>query len=457
MQQLIRSIASRVPTSRKALLLGLAGLITIGAIGYAVFDSQQSTNNSPKSSRPTFPNYLKPNAELKVGDKRYVSAYQVLTLETVEEIYGEMGAEATVVEEFYDSNSTPTSSFNRTIETSCRYSGSPVVVLFTEQYFDSEDLDPTVLESALYPIGDNKLDEKIRLYEEAIKSSDDKSLKEFVDALKKSAQVYSAQTESRDLDAAAIDTRDFVLPVDRGLFAFNVVHGTVVYRLNVEVKEDPDDEYKLSHDEIRTHLKKAQEALQNISSNATNGSLDQSPAPTILGNTNRHGDSTILEPRALLTKPVYESVIGISQNEAVRRQTVVKDISKEKLDGSKTPMLPNNTCERKGRSGDTATSVNFELKYGKFTEDVNRRIEKGFKIDGKDKIVQSDADWMGIFVLNDAATSEYAVFRIGSYYGTVSILNTSSKGLSEPISQKGGTEQQYTQFVNAITAAIKKQ
>lgn len=441
--------------AHKALTIGTAAAIALFVIILVILISVlgkiTSSNQPPVATKPTFTNYLKPTAEIKVGKYRYVSTCQVLPLDDVERIFGRLDGKTYISEDYFDTTPQPSRKFENSIETNCSYVGDRQISLYAEQYYEGVRSDD--LAFMLYPLGDEKMNEKVALYKKAISGTKDKKLQSFVAALEKSAKIYQDQREA-GLDSKKVDTTNLVFPVTRGLFGFNIIKDNVVYRLEQPVTKDSDDEYKLPNKEIAKYLTISSNAIDLIKSRVSNRTLDQSPSPTILGDTDKSGESKILEACALLTPQLYQSVIGSPANTAISRSSVYKDTRTLRLGGDGKPLSPTNTCERNGRANDTSTSLRLDMRYAKSAKELAAAQAKGFKVDSNDKIIQTNADWAGLFSLN-SPTGPIVVFRIGSYSGSVSILHTSSAGLLDDITQTGGTEQQYTQLINSVVDSIK--
>lgn len=432
-----------------SLLVVAVLLIVTAAVLVAVLS--KTSEKPPVDTKPTFTNYLKPAAEIKVGKYRYISACQVLPLDDVERVFGRLNGKTYISEDYFDATPEPVDELNRRIETSCRYIGEREISLYAEQYYEGVRTDD--LTFMLYPLGNDKMDEKIALYKRAISGTKDKDLQAFVAALEKSTKIYQEQQET-GFDSKKVDTRNLVFPISRDMFGFNIIVNNVVYRLEQPITKDSDDEYKLPSKEIARYLKVSSKAINLIKSHANNRKLDQSPTPTIPGDTNKSGESTILEACALLTSQLYQSVTDSPANMASGRTTVYKDTHTLRLGGDGKPLSPSNSCERNGRANDTSTSLRLDMRYTKSAKELAADQAKSFKVDANDKIVQTNADWAGLFGV-DRSTGPIVVFRVGSYSGTISILHTSSAGLFADITQTGGTEQQYIQLINSITDSIK--
>ncbi len=460
MQSFIQKIILTVK-SNKLLSVAILGSVVIVIVGITVLASLLSTQQtSPKpqvSQEPRFTNYLKPTSQIKVGKYRYVSACQLLTPDDVRSIYGSLGDNTSIFEDFLDS--TPQKGETKSTDTNCRYVGDREVALFADQYFDSINTDN--LGNTLYTLGDKRLDEKVALYKKAVSSTNDKKLKEFVSTLEQSAKVYKTALDFSSTEQnKKVDMNKLVFPVDRSLFNFNIIKNNVVYRLEQPVKTDSDDEYKLSNKEIVDHLQTSRKALDLIKSRAGDRNLDQSPAPTIIGDTDKYGDTKILEPCALLTAQMYKTIAGSPENDTMSRMTVDSNTDKQRVVVDGRPSSPSNSCDRDGTvvSGNSrfSTTVSLSLRYYRTAQDLQTAMSKEIeKLESNDRLLQTNADWAGLLDV-DSSNGPTCVFRVGGYSGSLSITHIASQGFLGEQTLTGGTDEQYVQLINTITNSIKK-
>lgn len=455
MQSFIQKLRSTFNQSRKLALtvIGLGIVILIG-LALILFNNKTDVQKQEqKPVKPTFTNYLKPASEIKVGQNRYVSTCQLLKIDDIATIFGGVEDDTYISEEYYDTSAVPMTRFDRNITTNCRYDlGEREVAVEAEQSF--EELDTSDLQTILYSLGDEKMAEKIALYERATAGTGDSKLKTFVTNLKKSADTFNSQRTS-DV-ANSVDTNTLVVPVDRGLFSFNVIEDNIVYKLDYKVGDNDKDEFALSDQEIEKNLTKSYKALDLIKQRAADDALDQSPAPTILGDTEMVGNTKVIEPCALLTSQLYQSVVGSPANEEIGRNSVYYNIVKERVaPGDGLPLSPSSSCERNGRAGDTSSVIRFNMRHTRSADVLQAALDKGYKFDGNDKKLQTNADWAGYFNA-DKPRAEICAFRVGPYSMTVSILHTTSAGLFDSVRQATGTEQQCIQLINSISDSVKQ-
>lgn len=451
MKLFIQKVIFKLKTDKR-IAVGAAALVVLllGVIAFLLLNRSNDTAQPPVKSKPTFTNYLKPASEIKVGDYRYVSPCQVLRLEDVNSIFGNIGGEGYVREDYYDATVAPLTKLDRDVETNCHYvyDDDRRVSLDVKQSFVPLRTDD--LQFVLYALGDEKMEEKIKIYERATSNSGE-DLKAFVATLKRSVDTYKQQETSRSDEP--VDVTNLVFPVDRDLFSFNVVRDNVVYKLDFKSLKDTDDEYKLSDQEIADRLAKSAKGIDLLKRRAADKRLDQSPAPTILGDTEMIGTTKVLESCAILTPQIYQAVIGSPANMQIGRRTASQDIVTERFARNGSPLYPDNECERQGRADPTTTSMQLELNFASTGQELQAVFDKGYKIDGNDKLLQTNAEWSAYFELKNGG---YALFRTGAYSGTVTILNTTSAGFGSDIKQSHGTDQQYVQLINAIVDSIKQ-
>lgn len=455
MQLFIQKLRSIFNQSRK-LALGVIGLGVIVIVGLALllFNNKTDVQKQEQTpAKPTFTNYLKPTSEIKVGQNRYVSTCQLLKIDDVAKIFGGVEDDTYISEQYYDTSVVPMKSYDRDITTNCRYDlGERKVALEAEQSFG--ELDTSDLQIILYSLGDDTMEEKIKLYERATADTSNSGLKTFVANLKKSVATFGSQRTSTAPEN--VDTDMLVVPVDRGLFSFNIIEDNVVYKLDYEIEDRPKDEFALSDQEIKENLTKSYEALTLIKQRAADNTLDQSPAPTILGDTENVGNTKVIEPCALLTSQLYQSVVGSPANEEIGRTSVYYNTVKERVaPGDGLPLSPSSSCERNGRAGDTSSVIRFNMRHTRSADVLQAALDMGYKFDGNDKKLQTNADWAGYFNA-DKPRAEICAFRVGPYSMTVSILHTTSAGLFDSVRQATGTEQQCVQLINSISDSVKQ-
>lgn len=451
MQQFILKIRSKISQLSKAKMGIIAGvlLVLVGLMAMLFANMTETKQQDQIADKPTFTNYLKPASEIKVGEFRYVSTCQLLKIEDIKSLFG-INDDTYITEDYYDANAAPIERFDRNIETNCRYDlGDTEVSLDAEQSF--EELDTTDPQQILYSLGDELMAEKIKLFEKAVSDTTDTDLKEFVSTLKNSVDTFNQETLSEELD-----TSNFVVPVGRGLFSFNFIHDNVIYKLEYKIKTSSKDEFALSSQDIKDNLKKSRAALEMIMARANDGSLDQSPAPTILGDTEYVGTTKVIEPCALLTSQLYQTVMGSVANKEISRATVYNNIVKDRVAaGDGQPLSPSSSCERSGRINDTSSVIRLSMRHTKSADTLQAALNKGYKFDGNDKLLQTSADWSGYFNI-DKPGQEICAFRVGPYSFVVDILNTTSAGLFDSVRQAGGTEQQCVQLINSIADSARQ-
>ncbi len=461
MQNIYQRIKNVLQSHRKLISFGTIGVALVAGVLIMLFDNRtDEVDNAPP--KPTFQNYLKPAGEIKVGSNRYVSACQVLNPDDVKSIFNSMGEDGYIREDYYDTSPTPTDTLDSGIETNCYYMGENDnnISLKTEQSFEA--LNTRNLRSIVYSFGEDKIADKIKLYEKATANSNDSGLKQFIATLKQSAEIYDKHRSYDSREQA--DLSNFVIPIDRGLFSFNLVQDNAVYKFDYTIKDAGEDEFNLSDQEIEARLKKSAKAIKVIQQRIADTHLDQSPTPTILGDTEKVGTTKVLEPCAILTAQLYQSVIGSPANDATTRMTVNPDITKERFaTATGEPRYPYNQCRRDGGVGDifkgsarVSTIVTLDLNYNPSSEGLQAKLDKGFKFNGNDKLLQTNADWAAHMNV-DAEAGGYIKFRVGAYSGSIDIHRLTTQGFLGKQISTGGTEQQYLQLVNAVADYIKQQ
>ncbi|MDB5170172.1 MAG: hypothetical protein JWN82_568 [Candidatus Saccharibacteria bacterium] len=444
-------------------------LVTLAAIGFALVKKEvtKSTYGGPPGN---FQNWLKPVAEIKIGDNRYVSPCRALPLSSVESAFGPLTGKSLIQEKSLDYSVTESSS---ALQLSCNYnhvSGSGQDVnLSTEQYVDANDIKH--IQTSLGSFEAEEVQKEISLYDKAMAStrSSNQGAKDFLTKLKQSFSNYKKYVGEYDEEKlTGLNVNDFILPISETLsganddFAFVGVHNNVVYTLGhtPTSRKGAEDLSRYSDKELVNELISMKQATDAVAKNLQNAQLDQSPAPTILGPTNKFGSTTILEPCAVMTPAVYAKIIGQAQNSPVNRTTVNKDITtKYHPRGSKQLILPHNDCTRQTRVAgedffsDANTYASFELEHGSSESQAKSWFAENYKVGSKDTVLQTNADWAVSFA-NTITPDTYdpvIVFRVGAYIGSINIY-TSKDEADDVVA----SPDQYVQAINELTASLKQ-
>lgn len=402
---------------RLLLLVGLvlaAMLLLIGV--WQLKENTSKSSDSQSNQTVSFPDYLKPDSEIKVGDSRYVSPCQVLTKDDVAKIFGEMGQDSYVSEEYLDS-SVPAARIP--YQTMCRY--DPYITIEAEQYSDINQVKD--LRSSVSSLGTEKLGDKLRFFEEAAAGTNDSKMKDFVTRLKSSSEKYQYQQTHNLLEGelAATNSDGAVVPSGQGLFSFTLLQNNIAYEIEYDTGKTAKEEFQLSSGEIARQLDKIRQVVETIRDHAQDKNLSQSPAPTILGGADKNGETKILEPCAVLSKALFQQATGKDQEGIVKRVSVPADVTRARF-GSQdnVQIFPANACERQNDTSNT--SVRLELQYGDSLEAVQKKLDDGFKLGPKDVALQTNAEWAAAItaIPNDPP---YYMFRVGTYLGIVAVDN----------------------------------
>lgn len=433
----------------------LAVFVLIG-IGVALLGTSGGQDSSVQKNSQ-FTNWLAPTQDLKIGNFRYVSACQALSIDDVESTVGGLDGTDVVSEQYLDS-SMPDAS--RPYETSCRYGGD--VSLFANQYTDIADVKRT--NSVVYSLGDEKLDEKIAKFDSIAGSTSNEDVKNLITTVKSSVETHKKYEKEYKSDVlAGIKTDGLIIPVTSGLYGFNIFKNNVVYRLELKTDKKATEEISQSNQTIEKHLEHVQKLVNRLLANTSKADLSQSPAPTIIGSSEKRGETTILESCSILSKAVFKEVTGLDDNSPIERQSAVVDVeAKRNTLANKGPLLPYNTCKRENdsagnvlTSAGTDTSLLLNLEYAANKEEALEKLTKGGfnKLDADDASLQTDADWA---VSKRVGTYDpYYMFQVGPYVGTVKYSFSKSGGVRGGTEQGDQSQQDHIRAINALVKSLK--
>lgn len=434
----------------KKLLLISGLLLVIALIVLLIVLVRQEQQGSPTQSNnqtaKQFKNWLAPTKELKVGEYRYVSACQALSLEDITEQFGELGDAGYISEEFIDeSYSNPKKYLG--LKASCQYVFSNGkqrdVSLYSEQFVDSIEIKKVYDRVAIQP-------DKVIAQINELQAGNDAQAKQFVDRLKSSSDKYAG------LDRLRYKIEELKLANVDGLVLPNAVGSYVLFMDNgvYEFKIAADKSQKNSAGQLAAYNK----LLQRLETNLKNKNLDQSPAPTIIGDSEVVGDSTkVIEACSVLTPGIFSTIAGAPQSDISRRKTLPKDLQLETIgerDGQKS--LVNNSCERNNDQSNSAngtdTTFNLTIRHAKSEQDAIKWLSG----DEATTPLQTDADQS--FILNPLyeGGQEVHYFRVGPYVVDIDIYGTTNNGTISSVKQRDATKEQYIKAINLLVAELKK-
>ena len=403
-----------------------------------------STNHNNTEQSSKFKNWLAPQKEIKVGQYRYVSPCRVFTLDDAKNFNG-LAEDAFVSEDYADSDFTG-DVINKSLRTSCAYNVKNdtyrSITIDAEQYVDINNvkrLNRTVLERP------DKLQQSVDML--ASVSQGSKAATDLYQRLKESSKKYKEyinfEFDTQKLSQISVD--GIVLP-GYGK-KFYVFKHNVVYTVTLQTKD-------VNKDIDSTTFEDYAKVIEIVEKNASNNSLDQSPAPTIIGDSDKVAKTMILEPCSLLSASIYEQLTGSPHLGTVERITVTKDA--ENISSRTDANLVANFCERsrraEERSQNITTRIGLTLRYARTEEAALKWLKGG---EGTTPL-QTSADQS--YILNPRFASESPVFyfRVGKYIGNVSFEETRSTTLSAPITTTDVSNERYIQAINLLVAELKK-
>lgn len=425
----------------------IIGLIAIAGVWLLFFASgnQDSHSSSAKENdQPVFKNVLTPASEIKVGNTRYVSPCQVLPFAKVTEIFGQAAESAYVIEDSLGA-SVPANSEENVMRTYCNYNlaKSLSIKVSADQYTDSAELKRV---SSVFLVKSDRVQAILNTARQHAGNNQD--AKDLLNAVQSSLNTYKTYESVYDKDTLSkVDPDGMILPP----FASDgvqVILGNVSYRLDTSIRLD-----KASAEQ----LAQFKQALDVIRSNAANPRLDQSPINTIIGSTDHIGDTKILEPCALLSGNIFQTITSVESNDLVGRVTLPLNSNRDIIDNSVGKrVIFSNSCERKHEGGDIDVSFRLKLNQAKSVEFAKQYV-KDYDDDPSivPTAVTTGADEAYLFPNSRDPLSPAYLFRVGPYVAVINFESTDSTGSG--LKFLPATQKQYIEAVNILTQEIKKQ
>lgn len=427
-----------------------------GAATQTPSDDPTPTEQPAAPAYPAYRDWLEPERELVLGDHRYVSACQALSLDDVRELYGEPRAGTVVSESFLDRSFGVDEYRTDDALTDCWY--RDIVRLDAEQPVDGSNLGELGLGNVLQSYRDDEQPGKVRLYREAARADGDPELVAFVDDLARVAKArvrYSKTFQDKELRGLP-DLAEVVQPIGSEAYAFRFFVDDVAYELVDEAGGDAADLRQELDSSIARRLRTAMDAIARIREHVGDPELSQSPSPTVARPSDTIGGTRILEPCAVLSRQVFRQITGLQDNQVVERLNI--------------PLIPpgsaiepeqgaSNSCRRHHvrdrRYGDLTTDITIAIDYFGSARKAARALRKG-DFDGRR--LDTDAD---LFIVGDDGpfsdlgivlhTALLGPYRISLDYSTLDRGGAFSDGSSAYASDRD-----YVRAVNAVVRSLQR-
>lgn len=444
---------ARHPHRARAALMAapIFALVLIIGIGFALGDDQSngSPTQKPKTAQEKYADLLKPASTLQVGDQRYVSPCQVLTPKLVDEATDGFDDDTYVQENTYDTSR----GFNEQSQSlTCNYFG-----LNDFAYAESTRLDvvynatktsfaaPVAVEIIYNP--------RFDVLKNAANTPESRELIKKIEASVKT--VKDVTYRYQDIQ----NSDDLVLYDDlSGELWFPV--GSTEYRLTFGNKLRTTSQANLA--DLSENLDTAASLLKEVQKNARNTSLSQTPINTLLGNRDKIGSTTILEPCRLLSADMAVKITGAQADQSiVTRQTLpYRPFVNEEETKLEDYDLPTSECLRNyttryeqaqgvGRASSTNKKVMLELSFAPSSVFADNWVKANYP---DDPTLQTDAEWAAAIPVNNNPGRFNYRFRVGPYLANAYILNQESN----PIRDTYGNTEEHIKLINDIVAAIKQ-
>lgn len=434
-------------SKRRIILVGLVllGLVLIVSIVFLSTRGVKESANSNNSAqeKPSFKNYLAPTKELKVGSYRYVSPCQIFPKDDAQKLGG--FTNETAISESYIDSDYNTSKTYLPLKTQCGYmlksSQYKSAYVYADQYVDA--------------IHAKRLDSSVTAQPDKLKSTiadyttiatGNAEAEQFVKRLKDSLPRYeqNIKISYNKAELAKSNTDGIVLPHSSD--QFNYFNENIVYTFDI----DSSSTKSMTAERLAAYNL----MLNSIEKHLVNKSLDQSPAPTILGDTDMVGPTKVLEPCSLLSSQVFNQITGATPLGPIDRISLPQGI--EKISSATDKDFVTNYCERASEiesSGvKVSTRISLSLRYARSEESAIKWLKEGERTTP----LQTSADQA--FVLNPRFDGDIPLFyfRVGRYIGEVGYTQTRSSTLSAPIKTSDVSNEEHVKAMNLLITEIRK-
>lgn|GEM_PF-3157374 len=405
---------------------------------------------------PAFRDWLEPEQELVLGDQRYVSACQALSLDDVRELYGEPAPGTLISESFLDRSFGVGEYRSDDAVTDCWY--RDIVRLDAEQPADGSIVGELGLGDVLQSYRDDEQPGKVRLYRKAATASGDPELVDFVDGLAQVAKArvrYSKTYREKELRGLP-DVDEVVQPIGSEAYAFRFVVDNVIYELVDQSGEDAADLRQELDGSIVRRLRTAMAAIARIRERVADPELSQSPAPTVARPSDTVGRTRILEPCAVLSRKVFRQITGLQDDQVVERVNI--------------PLIPpgsaiepeqgaSNSCRRHHirdkTYGDVTTSIRLEIDYWGSANKAARALRKGGfegrRLDTEADlfIVGDDGPFSGLGIVLHTAL-------LGPYWISLDYSTLDRGGAFSDGSSAYASDRDYVRALNAVVRSLER-
>lgn len=452
------------------ILAGIAVLL-LSIVGAAVFainsrsDSELSKENSLSS--------LTPKTEIKIADNRYVSTCQLITDKDVEEIFGTLAPKAQVFEKYLDTSYDDDGGLAPS--TKCEYTG--LVNVVADQYFSFDDNKKLTL-LVNYTSFVNA-DATIQGFQNDISQTPNTNADTILSKMKESVGIYTANTttgylESKNIDLDTASSADILAETDAVAAIEEQYKALDTAKMNGFIVPDTTRDsvfivmvnnikYEISIDKSGSSVEKLDQLKRIydlIVQRSQDSALDQSPAPTLFNDIDsKFGSTKIIDACAVLTKDIYEQVLGDSDNAPVLRFSMLAGYG----DGTYLPTDedvsgPDTTCQRAYAThieddARKSSSMNVKVGMASSVEEAVTGMDK-LKSDTKYALVQLETTADDAVLLKDGDSERY-VFRTGPYltvfYGKKYSVNSGDSTNASDYNQESNI-----QAINLMSASIKQ-
>lgn len=440
----VSKVFSYIKRNKILVVIGLGlVLITIGIL-LTIIDNKAPSGSGQNNNQSNnqFKNWLKPTKELQVGEFRYVSPCQALTVDSTTNIFGNFADDGFVSEDFADESYTTTNESD-SLKVACRYELKndkySAVNLEAEQFGDITQARKVFNFVVAKP---DALKAKVDTI--AAQQVSDTDAKAFV------TQLQDAATKYPELTKLTYNTQELSRTNTDGLVFPRSTKGYVYFYQNTAyiLEISPKDRSTKDTDLTTEYAK----AFKSIAANIKKTDLDQSPAPTVIGRNDVVTSATkVIEPCVILTREAFTSVTGSTQDSFTSRTSLqyeLKDIVQDKQ------RMVASQCERRsGRDAKTASNrITLTLRHASSVEGAVSWLQEG---QGTTALTTT-ADQS--FILNPRFEGDYAVyyFRVGPYVADVDITQTTSDGTFSGVETKEASREQYIQAINLLAAELRK-
>lgn len=436
---------------RRASVVGVVLALTAACSG-------GDDTKEPQGPEPA-PTWLSVDEEIVLGERRYVSPCQVLTLDDVTDIVGELVPRAGIVEEYVD-ESQPADDTDFT--TRCHYflygaTGVSDIMLSVEQPTEA----PRALDTRdLVGGGLERTEARVARIEQVVAAEG--PARELATQMRASVDIVAQRIEI-GLDAEDLpedEAAALVVPGNVPEFSVKLPHEDLVWDISIAFGDHEGIFDNLTDDQVRELMDVTAGVVERARAHLADDALSQEPAPTYLGQERARADTAIVEPCSVLSQEVFEQIVGHRPNGVIERWSAPYDLAGTPRAVTGGIILPSNSCRRQYNSSpgafdaSTTTAVDISISYGADEDENITSLTDGdvLPLGPDDTELETDAD--RAFETTFLDSQQYR-FLVGTYSLNVRVTRTEKEAGFGDIETYDGSRDDHVKAINALVPSLR--